>query len=531
MTKALFKKQMMEVFSWIYQNKKTGKNRSVQGVVLYVLLYLMVFGLLGGMFWVTADMLCTPLVQAGFSWLYFALMGLISVALGVFGSVFNTYASLYQAKDNDFLLAMPVLPSRILLIRLSGVFVMGLMYELIVMIPTVLVYFLKADVGVAATIFTLLIPLILSVLVLNLSAVLGWLVAVISSRLKNKNVIVVVLSLVFIAAYYYVYAQAYQILGVIVANPQAVGDKIRSILYPFYQMGLAAEGNVVSMLIFTAIVGVIFALIYAILSYSFLGIATANRGTAKVLYKEQYIEKKSVSQALLGKELRRFLGSSNYMLNCGLGIVLMVVGAIALLIKADVVTTMIAEILGNNEGLTALIAAAAICMFTSMNDITAPSVSLEGKNLWLVQVFPISGKQVLMAKLKLHLILTLVPAAILTAAVEWVIKPSAPYAVLIPLAAAAFVVLMAEFGLFMNLKMPNLTWTSEVVPIKQSLSVMIVLFGGWAAVVGLAAVYYFLRNMMNPLAYLMAVTVLIAVVDVVLLRWICGRGAGILETL
>ena len=178
-----------------------------------------------------------------------------------------------------------------------------------------------------------------------------------------------------------------------------------------------------------------------------------------------------------------------------------------------------------------MIAAAAICMFTSMNDITAPSVSLEGNNLWLVQVFPISAKQVLMAKLKLHLILTLVPAAVLTAAVEWVIKPSVPFAVMIPLASAAFIVLMAEFGLFMNLKMPNLTWTSEIVPIKQSLNVMIALFGGWAVVVGLAAAYYFLRNVLSPLAYLMAATVVIAVVDVILLRWICGKGARIFETL
>lgn len=520
----------MEVFSWIYQNKKTGKNRSVQGVILYSLLYLLVFGMLGAMFWMTADMLCEPLVQAGFAWLYFALMGLISVALGVFGSVFNTYSSLYQAKDNDQLLAMPVLPSRILLIRLSGVFMMGLMYELIVMIPAVLVYFLRADPGALAVIFTLLIPFVLAILVLTLSAVLGWLVAIISSKLKNKNVVVVVLSLVFIAAYYYVYVQAYQILGTIAANPQAVGDKIRTILYPFYHMGLAAEGKLSSMLIFTGIVGGLFALVYVVLSRSFLGIATSNRGTAKVQYKERFTEKQSVSQALLGKELKRFLGSATYMLNCGLGIVMMIVGAIALVIKADVVRTMIHEIFRNQE-IIALIAAAAICMFVTMNDITAPSVSLEGKNLWLMQVFPISGKQVLMAKLKLHLILTLVPAAVLTAAVEWVIKPSLPYAVLIPLAVAAFILLMGEFGLFMNLKMPNLTWTSEVVPIKQSMSVMIVLFGGWAAVVGLGAVYYFLRNLMSPMIYLVVAVFVVTVVDVILMKWICGRGARIMEML
>ena len=60
---------------------------------------------------------------------------------------------------------------------------------------------------------------------------------------------------------------------------------------------------------------------------------------------------------------------------------------------------------------------------------------------------------------------------------------------------------------------------------------MIALFGGWAVVVGLAAAYYFLRNVLSPLAYLMAVTVVIAVVDMILLQWICGKGARILETL
>lgn len=36
MTKILIKKQLMEVFSWIYQDKKTGKNRDKKGMLLYV---------------------------------------------------------------------------------------------------------------------------------------------------------------------------------------------------------------------------------------------------------------------------------------------------------------------------------------------------------------------------------------------------------------------------------------------------------------------------------------------------------------
>lgn len=531
MIKALFKKQMMEVFSWIYRNKKSGENRSVKGIVSYVLLYLLIFGFIGSVFFVVAGMMCEPLMAAGFGWLYFAIMGLISVALGVFGSVFNTYASLYLAKDNDLLLAMPVPPTVILMVRLSGVYAIGLMYELIVMIPVLIVWFLTASLSVAGVIFTLLIPLVLSVFVLILSAVLGWIVALVSERLKHKNVIVVVLSLAFIAAYYYFNAQAYSILQNILADPQTAGENIKSILYPLYHMGLAAEGNVISMLIFTAIAAVLFAVVYLALSRSFLRLATTNRGTAKVQYKEQRMTVHSVKQALLQKEFRRFLGNSMYMLNCGLGIVFMIVAATALLIKREFVMNTMHEAFAGNEKIFPLIGTAVVCLCAAMNDISAPSVSLEGKNLWLVQVFPVSGRQVLMAKLKLHLILTLVPAAVLTACVEWVLKPSFGFAILIPAVAAVFVLFMAAFGLMINLKMPNLTWTSEIIPIKQSLGVMITLFGGWAVVVAFVGAYAALMKFLTPFVYLIGTGVLLLGTSAILLGWLRTKGAEIFETL
>ena len=68
-----------------------------------------------------------------FAWLYMALMGIVSVTLGVFGSVFNIFSTLYQAKDNDLLFAMPITERSVLTARLSGVYTMGLMYELFVL--------------------------------------------------------------------------------------------------------------------------------------------------------------------------------------------------------------------------------------------------------------------------------------------------------------------------------------------------------------------------------------------------------------
>lgn len=499
MTRALFRKQMMEVFSWLYQDKKSEKHRTAKGVIGWALLYLLIFGFLGAMFGFAAAALCEPLLAAGMGWLYWCLMSLIAIFFGVFGSVFNTYSSLYQARDNDLLLSMPIPTRKILLVRLSGVYAMGLMYELIVMIPTALIWFAEAPFSLMGTVHVLLIPLVLSLLILALSALLGWAVAQLAARVKHKNLLTVLISLVFIAAYYYVYASAYSFIQVLLLHLDAVGSALKTALYPLYHMGMAAQGSVGSMLIFTAILAAAAAIPYWILSRSFLKLATDKRGADRSVYKEQAVKFRSVRRALLQKELRRFTGSANYMLNCGLGIVLM--------------------------------PAATICLLTTMNDMAAPSVSLEGKNLWILQSLPVSGRQALTAKLELSLLLTCLPALPLVIVVEWLIQPGLLHGVLIPLVAAAFSALMAELGLALNLKMPNLHWTSEIVPLKQSAPVTVTLFGGWLIVVALAGVYVLLRNAVSVTAYFILLSIALLIAGCALHRWLTTKGAKIFEEL
>ncbi|MGN1141703.1 MAG: hypothetical protein ACI4TF_10905 [Oliverpabstia sp.] len=531
MTKTLFKKQMMELFSFFWQDKKKNKNRTGIRLILSVLLYLGIFGILAAMFYFLADLLCEPLTAANMSWLYFSITGIIGVIMGAFGSVFNTYASLYSAKDNDFLLAMPIPPSRILLVRLSGVYTMGLFYELLVMIPVLMKYYLAIRPDFTAVICSILVTLVLSVFVLILSAVLGWAVALISAKTKHKSMVTVVLSLAFIVGYYYLYGKAAQFLQNIVANPHILGNRIQGRFSLLYRMGLAAEGDMVSFFWFSAVILGLFAIVYLILEKSYMKMVTANKGEKKTKYRERRISVRSADNALLGKEFRRFLGSPNYMLNCGLGILMMIVVAVALLIKAETVRFFLVEVFGEKKELIFLIAAAAGCIMTSMNDMTAPSVSLEGKSLWLVQVFPVSSWQVLMAKVKMHLILTLIPAGIMVISLEVVLKPSLHFGILIPLSIAVFILFAALLGLVLNLKMPNITWTNEIVPIKQSMCVMITLFGSWALVMAMAGIYWITRKYLEPFTFLLLATAILLGGALILLRWIKKKGTKVFETL
>ena len=78
-------------------------------------------------------------------WLYYLLMGLIAVFLGTFGSVFSTYSSLYLSKDNDLLLSLPIPVRTLMASRLLTVYLMGLMYSAVVILPAVIVYWVTVS--------------------------------------------------------------------------------------------------------------------------------------------------------------------------------------------------------------------------------------------------------------------------------------------------------------------------------------------------------------------------------------------------
>lgn len=169
-------------------------------------------GLLGGMFTARLFRSARLLSLPGMGWLYFAIMGLIAVVLGVFGSVFNTYAGLYLAKDNDLLLSMPIPVGAIMASRILGVYIMGLMYSGIVIIPAAVVYMIQAASAAAEFIGPVLLAVLISVLVLTLSCAPRLVVAQISKKLKNRSFITVIISLLFLGAYYFIYFRAQSVI-------------------------------------------------------------------------------------------------------------------------------------------------------------------------------------------------------------------------------------------------------------------------------------------------------------------------------
>ena len=390
MFKALLKKQFKELGQAWFRNSKKGKPRTPGSVAGLILLYIFAFVSLGILFVTLSLTLASTLLPPGLDWMYFALLGLIAVLFGVFGSVFNTYASLYNAKDNELLLAMPIPPMQILATRMLGVFVMGLFYESLVMLPAVIVYWIFVPVTLARVLCPLALILLMGVFILTLSLVLGWVVALIAARLKNKSFITVFVSLGFLAAYYLFYFKAMRYFQEFSQHVDALSHTMKTGLYPFYQMGMAGAGNLLSLLLVALAVLALFALVCWVLARSFLRLVTTHRGEKKAVYREKTVKASSARAALLRRELKHFTSSAAYMLNCSLGLVMMLATAVLAVIKAPEIRQALGRLYLDHPSFSRLLPVllAGIAMvFVGMIDITADAdwqgglYSKDGKQL------------------------------------------------------------------------------------------------------------------------------------------------------
>ncbi|MBQ0001737.1 MAG: hypothetical protein KBT01_09445 [Clostridiales bacterium] len=534
MLKALIKKQFKECFRSYYVNGKKNKSRSKAGIIgMYVLFTLLMLFLVAAFFGLSF-LMGDPLFEAGYPEMFFAVISIISIALGVFGSVFNTYSALYMAKDNEQLLSMPIPPSVILISRIALVFGLSLLYSGIVWIPAMAYVLIFQKLPALAVVFGILLTFIITLFVTVLTCALGWIVALIASRMKNRSFLVVILTLAFLGAYYYVCFNMSTFLEGFVVNIRQILDAFKKWLGLFYQIGLAAMGDVRAMLFFTGLTAVTIVACLVILTKTFNMIVTRAPETARNKGPVKDGIARSYKTALFMKELKHFTSSPTYMLNAGLGIALLPAIAIFALYKQelirDAVTTAFIFLPQVKQFFPAIVFIM-VSMIGWLDAVSTPSVSLEGKTLWISHVLPVSGKDVLRAKLKLHVVLNLPSAIFGAVSLGYVFKMSAMDILVVTLYSCLFIWFSGAFGLVIGVLRPNFTWTSETMPIKSSLNLVIAWLGTLLVMAILLGSYYFFWEKYSVMVHLEITAVITAVLSILLTRWLDTKGAARFESL
>lgn len=536
MLKALISKQFTELFRGYFVNRKTGKARSKGKIAGLFVLFALLMAVLALVFGALSFLLADGLLAVDAGWLYFTLLGLISVALGTFGSVFNTYAGLYLAKDNDLLLSMPVKPSAILFTRLIGVYAMSLLYSGIVWAPACAVYQIMNGFAGTALLYEILLLFIIAFFVTVLVCLLGWLVALFSSRVKKKSVITVILSLLFFAVYYFVCFRMNDLIGSLISNSEQVGETLNTWARLMCDLGRGACGETRGMLIFTLVTAVLSAACFTVMSRTFIRIAL--RGGADTGNRKRYsirTEKQTgLYAALYKKEARRFVSSSVYMLNCGIGLVMLMAAAVLLFINRGSIGPVLEQFSTLSPWLENISLPACmllIGLISAMDIISTPSVSLEGKSLWILRSMPVSSKQILRSKLLFHISINALPCAVSAVLLALAFSlPAVSMAVLL-LYSVLFQVMIGLIGLIIGTAKADFKWTSETYPIKQSTSVIIVMALGWLSVMIFSAAVFLLVRLIPVWAAGIAVLALVLAVCAVLMKVMESTSAKLLDRL
>ena len=525
----------------LFSNKGSQKKKTNQKgrAILIGLLFVYCAVAFGIMFYFLFDAIAQSLLPVpNLRWFYFALTGLLAFALSFFFTAFTAKSELFEAKDNELLLSMPIKPRTILLSRMAILLGSEYLFSLLVFGTSGAAWFGAAGMDGLELVLFLVGSLALPLLGASLAALVGWLLARLTAKARNKTLVTMIFSLGFLGIYFYVYFNAQTYIQQLLVNYQAVAEGIAGwgFLFAWYGKGIA-EANIPLLLGVVALCLGVFAVAVLLISRGFLHISSSAAKTGRKM-KPVKVEAASLSAALLRKELKRFTSSAVYMMNCGLGLILELAAAVLVLVKLEAIREVVGNLGAFGLNLTpvelAVITAVLLSFFSSMSIITSPSVSMEGKNLWILKEAPIPAGAVLWAKLKLHLLLCCPPTLILSVAAGIALETKLWGWVCLLLIPQLYTLLTGAFGLMMNLLLPKLEWTNETVPVKQSAAPDLTMLGMMAyTMIGMGGfVFLVLVEKLLPASVFLGIIVGAAALWCLLtLLWLYHRGPKRFERL
>lgn len=529
MIKTLLSLRLKALFAGMTVQGRQKKKRGIGMVILFVVLYLYVGAVALGMMGVTFYSLAEPYHSMGLDWLYFAMSGLMALGFSVIGSVFTTQSQLFDAKDNALLLSMPIPPRLILLSRVIPLLGLNMVFSCIVILPATVVYAYFIRCSFALIVGQLISLVAVSLLAQAIGCLLGWLLHLLLSKI-NKSVASLVYMIAFLVPYFYLVSKANEIMTSMITQGQTIADTV-SWIWPIYALGKGSAGQLLYSLGSLVLCAICFTAAYAVLSATFLKSATSvSAGRKRRKLDLSRGSSASPANAIFSKELRKFLNTPVYLTNMGLGLVMTLALAVAgIWFRKDLMPLLEALQL---QKYAALLVCGIVAYLGCMTAISCPSVSLEGKNLWILKSMPISSKGILLAKLGLHNRLAIPVNALAGLILSVGYGCSLPEILLCVLFCGISALLYGLIGMNAGLKWAKLDYISEAYPCKQSMAVMVAMFGSMGIPMALALLYIFvLRDHLSPMVYLIACTAALALACFGLYKLLTSWGAKKWESL
>ena len=473
------------------------------------------------MFYIGAE--CLGLISLGIGEIVPPLLIMLSVVMVFALNVFKAGGILFRSNGYQVMASLPVPTSAIVAGRFARLYLENLAETCLIMIPGNLVYAFLQKPGWMFYVNGLISILILPMIPLSIATFIGVLITGFASRMKYRAIWETILTM----------GAALAILGgmsgLMGANTEFTSEAIKRIsektmetlgkVYPpavLLGEGMT-EGSFLPVLSVAFISVTVLAIVIGITTHFFHGICrkiqeAASRKTSAITeIGIGNVGQRRLLGSLIIRDARRYLASSVYMVNTLMGPILGVIGSVALLFVD------IQKVMGNipvHINIQQAIAFFVSGIFCMMN-ATSTSVSMEGKEWWILKSLPLPSKMILDSKLCFNLLL-IAPFFFVSQVFLGIVLKGEVIEILWSVAIMLlFILCSCVGGLTANLKFPKMEWDSEVVVVKQSASSAV---GGLPGMLG--AIFCGLIAMVIPAAFIhvfRAVVVLILILLIMLL--------------
>ena len=424
----------------------------------------------------------------------------LSLVFGVFTLILlmmtvGTSKILFGASDYDMLMSMPIKPQTVILSKLAYVYIVDFVATLLCVFPATIAFMVVSESGAIVLLNALLLVPFLPLVPLFIGLIFGTLFNILMAKVKRKNLVGLAFSGLFLIAYFILMFKTGSSSDMSDEDMALAISKIAPILLPFSFVVKGMLGNYLNILIFDLAVFVVVFLYVYILSKNYKkinGLITSKRTSANFTLEKQ--KSASITFALVKKEIKVYFSNSTIVLNTIIGPIMAILFAIILLVKGGIqgFISQMPEEMEGAEQIIAVFAKGALpyipFFFVGLSTYASFSVSLEGKNLWLIKSLPISAKEWLNAKFILNLILIL-PAGIISVILFGIaLNVTVLDVVIAIIIISLYSLLGTALGLTINLKFNSFDWSNPAEIVKRGASATIATFVGMFAVVPVVAV-------------------------------------------
>lgn len=436
---------------------------------------------------------------------------------------FKTNGYLFAFKDYDLLMALPVKPEIIITAKFLYMYLNNLIFAAVVMLPMAVGYGIWQKTDVVGWISWGVGILIAPLFPMTIAAAVGVLIAAAGAGFKHKvfvqSLLSVLLLVVIFGISFWIQGTAstdQQVLMEQMSNLGAMLSKEMHKIYPLSAWFDSAvnQGNLLFMVILPGFSLIWYGIFVVVVGKFYRQINTGLMTFhANSNYRMSSLKTSSMRMAIVKKEARRFFSSTNYLMNCGVGLIIAIMIAItSIFYGLDQIlgSFEIPNVAGIKEGLVYAMPFA-IAMLVNMTCTSSVSLSLEGKNLWVVQSLPIPSKILYQAKIIFNLILV-IPVSLLCSLIFMIeLKVTLLQAVLYVAIAVISCICSSVLGMWINIHFPKFDWENEVEVIKQGMASAIGIFGGMIGYMVLAAAAFAISFIIPGEVVLLVATIILSV--------------------